>query len=44
MKNPIMTAVDKTFIWGRGGVGSFGDTENFDRVLLYGQKVVNISK
>lgn len=44
MKNPIMTAVDKTFTWGRVGVGSFDDTGNFDRVLLYGKKVVKPAK
>lgn len=39
MTKPIMTAVDKTFVWGRVGLGSFDDTGNFDRVLLYGEKV-----
>ncbi|GAB4162172.1 MAG: hypothetical protein Tsb009_39270 [Planctomycetaceae bacterium] len=39
MSNPVMKANDKTFTWGRVGVGSFDDTGNFDRVLLYGEKV-----
>ena len=39
MQNPVMTAVDKTFTWGRVGIGSFDDTGNFDHVLLYGEKV-----
>ena len=39
MEKPVMTAVDKTFIWGRVGIGSFDDTGNFDHVLLYGEKV-----
>jgi hypothetical protein len=39
MKNPVMTAVDKTFTWGRVGLGSFDDTGNFDDIRLYGEKV-----
>jgi hypothetical protein len=39
METPVMTAVDKTFVWGRVGLGSFDDTGNFDNVLLYGEKV-----
>jgi hypothetical protein len=39
MKTPIMTAVDKTFVWGRVGVGSFDDTGNFDDIRLYGERV-----
>ena len=39
MKTPVMTAVDKTFTWGRVGVGSFDDTGNFDQIRLYGEKV-----
>lgn len=34
---PIMTAVDKTFIWGRVGVGSFDDTGGFDDVKVVGR-------
>ncbi len=39
MDDPVMTAVDKTFTWGRVGVGSFDDTGNFDDVLIYGERV-----
>lgn len=38
MKEPVMTAVDKTFVWGQVGIGSFDDTGNFDEVLIYGNK------
>jgi hypothetical protein len=38
MKQPAMTAVDKTFAKGQVGVGSFDDTGNFDHVLVYGEK------
>ncbi len=34
-----MTAVDKTFTWGRVGIGSFDDTGNFDNILVYGNVV-----
>jgi hypothetical protein len=36
---PIMTATDKTFIWGQIGVGSFDDLGNWADVTLYGTKV-----
>ena len=39
MKTPVMTAVDKTFTWGRVGVGSFDDTGNWDDVKVRGIKV-----
>ena len=39
MKKPLMTASDKTFTWGRVGVGSFDDTGNWREVKLYGVKV-----
>ena len=39
MKKPVMTARDKTFIWGRIGLGSFDDTSDWDDVKLYGVKV-----
>jgi hypothetical protein len=39
MKNPAMTATDRTFAWGRVGVGSFDDTGNWDDVKLWGKKV-----
>ncbi len=39
MKTPSMTASDKTFTWGRVGIGSFDDTTNWDDVRLRGAKV-----
>lgn len=39
LKNPAMTAKDKTFTWGRVGIGSFDDIGNFDHVRLYGRIV-----
>ena len=39
MKEPVMTAVDKTFTWGQVGIGSFDDTGHFDDVLVYGTQV-----
>jgi len=36
---PIMTAVDKRFTWGRIGVGSFDDTGCYDDIRLWGRKV-----
>ena len=39
METPDMQAVDKTFTWGRVGVGSFDDTGNFDDVCVYGTTV-----
>jgi hypothetical protein len=38
MKAPAMTATDKTFTWGRVGVGSFDDTGDFREVKVYGVK------
>jgi hypothetical protein len=38
MKTPVMTATDKTFAWGRVGIGSFDDTGNWDDVRLYGEE------
>ncbi len=37
MSRPVMSAVDKTFLAGRVGVGSFDDTGDFDEVRLYGR-------
>jgi hypothetical protein len=37
MKTPVMTARDKTFQWGRVGVGSFDDTNQWDNVVLKGR-------
>jgi sugar lactone lactonase YvrE len=39
MKTPVMMATDKTFTWGRVGLGSFDDTGNWDDVKLYGVRV-----
>jgi hypothetical protein len=39
MNTPVMTAVDKSFAWGRVGLGSFDDTGWFDDVRVYGRKV-----
>lgn len=39
MKTPVMTAHDKTFTWGRIGVGSFDDTGLFDDVVIKGVEV-----
>lgn len=36
MKTPAMTARDRTFTWGRVGLGSFDDSGNWDDVRLYG--------
>ncbi len=38
MKEPVMTATDKTFKHGKVGIGSFDDRGVFSRVLLYGDK------
>jgi hypothetical protein len=38
MKKPVMEANDKTFAWGRVGVGSFDDTANWADVKVYGTK------
>ncbi|MEI7700818.1 MAG: hypothetical protein WCK86_13555 [Planctomycetia bacterium] len=35
LKTPVMTAVDKTFVRGRVGFGSFDDIGNFDDVRIY---------
>jgi hypothetical protein len=39
MQEPVMTAVDKTFAWGKIGVGAFDDLGNFDDIVLRGQRV-----
>jgi hypothetical protein len=36
MKDPVMTATDKTFLWGQVGIGSFDDTGQFDNVSVRG--------
>lgn len=40
MTKPAMRAVDKTFVWGQAGVGTFDDTGYFDDVLIYGVKTL----
>jgi hypothetical protein len=44
MKKPVMTATDKTFIWGRVGLGSFDDSGHWREVNLWGNKVENKGK
>lgn len=39
LNEPVMTAQDKTFAWGRIGIGSFDDLGNFDDIKLRGEKV-----
>lgn len=39
MTDPLMTANDKTFSWGRVGIGTFDDNGNFDDFKLRGAKV-----
>jgi len=39
MKTPAMTAKDKTFSWGRVGLGSFDDTADFDDLKLHGIEI-----
>ena len=38
MEKPIETAHDKTFTWGRIGMGTFDDTADFAEVKLWGKK------
>jgi len=38
LKTPVMTATDKTFLWGCLGVGCFDDTGNWDDVKVRGVK------
>jgi hypothetical protein len=39
MKEPVMTATDKTFSWGGIGIGAFDDLGNFDDIELHGTTV-----
>jgi hypothetical protein len=39
LKTPVMTATDKTFTWGRVGVGTFDDTAHWTGIKLRGTKV-----
>ena len=36
MKTPVMETVDKTFLFGEVGLGSFDDTGNFDNLIVRG--------
>jgi hypothetical protein len=36
MDKPVMTAKDKTFAWGRVGVGTFDDTSDWDDIVVRG--------
>ena len=38
MKKPVMTSTDKTFTWGRIGVGSFDDTGNWSDIKVHGAR------
>jgi hypothetical protein len=39
MEKPLMTAHDKSFTWGRIGIGTFDDTADFAEVKLWGNNV-----
>jgi hypothetical protein len=39
MRTPIMTATDKTFIWGQVGIGSFDDSGYWRDVTLRGNQI-----
>jgi len=39
MDEPVMRAVDKTFVSGLVGVGTFDDTGRFDDLRIYGERV-----
>jgi hypothetical protein len=39
MERPVMKATNKTFTWGRIGLGTFDDTGDWDDVRLHGVKV-----
>lgn len=39
LQKPVMTANDKTFAFGRIGVGTFDDTADWDDIVLRGTKV-----
>lgn len=38
MKEPVMTATNKRFLWGRVGMGSFDDTTDWDKLELRGKR------
>ncbi|MBN1348595.1 hypothetical protein JXJ21_04235 [candidate division KSB1 bacterium] len=37
MKKPVMEATDKTFLWGKVGLGSFDDSGCFDNIQIWGE-------
>lgn len=39
MDKPVLTANDKTFTWGRVGVGTFDDHGNFACIMLRGNQI-----
>lgn len=39
METPVMAADDKTFTWGRVGLGTFDDHGNFDEFRLRGERI-----
>jgi hypothetical protein len=42
LDEPVMTAEDKTFDWGRIGIGAFDDLGNFDDIELRGTLVEQV--
>jgi len=40
MKTPVMTAEDKTFVWGQVGIGSFDDSGHWSDIKLHGIKYI----
>jgi hypothetical protein len=39
VQEPVMTATDTTFAWGKIGIGAFDDLGNFDDIVLAGERV-----
>lgn len=39
LEHPVMIALDKSFEWGRIGIGSFDDTGMWDDIVLNGERV-----
>jgi len=37
MNQPAMRALDKTFEWGKIGIGSFDDVGVFDNIKIWGE-------
>jgi hypothetical protein len=44
MQEPVMTATDKTFAWGKIGIGAFDDLGNFDDIVLSGRRIEPAAK